>query len=372
MKAVEYASKQKMSLRKFDVFPKLVNEYRVGTVWGGILSLLSLFFAITLSWVEIHSYLHPQIRQKLIVDSARPTGEDGVTISMENLPRLKSFINITLPKAPCYLLHIDVIDSITQMSIPLDKVKTTFTRLSPSGQQIGVLPLDFMNKTSKNQNSQSCLIDDKKKCQTCLDVYNVFKEKGVQVPKLADIPQCSEVKKEISQMDNEGCRIESSFRAVRVGGEFHIAPGMSWFSDGWHVHDCITFGKLFKDINLTHTITRLQFAKTKEPLPLDNFTLVHPQTMPSFRVVYTADILEDNYSASRYSMDSSKVHMIPGIFFVYDVSPITATTYLDKEPKLHLITRLLTVFGAVLGIFRIVDHVIYSASRSTKKEEIEH
>ncbi|KAK8894236.1 Endoplasmic reticulum-Golgi intermediate compartment protein 3 [Tritrichomonas musculus] len=365
-----------MSLRKFDVFPKLVNEYRVGTVWGGILSLLSLFFAIGLSWVEIHSYLHPQVRQKLIVDSTRPTGEDGVTISMDNLPRLKSFINITFPRAPCYLLHIDVIDSITQISIPLDKVKTTFTRLSPNGQPISILPLDFMNISSSNNNQTkcgSCFIDGTKCCHTCLDVYNTFKDKGVRIPKLDDIPQCSEVRKKINQMDNEGCRVESSFRAVRVGGEFHVAPGLSWFSDGWHVHDLITFGKVFKEVNLTHTITRLQFAKTKGNLPLDNFTLVQSKPNSTWRVVYTADILEDNFSASRYAMYNS-TNMIPGIFFKYDVSPITATTYLDKEPKLHLATRLLTVFGAVLGIFRLIDTVIYSASTHTnsKKEEIEH
>ena len=84
-----------MSLRKFDVFPKLDNEYRIGTIIGGVLSLLSIISAIILSWVEIYSYLHPQVRQRLIVDSTRPTGDDGITISAANLPRLRSFINIT-------------------------------------------------------------------------------------------------------------------------------------------------------------------------------------------------------------------------------------------------------------------------------------
>lgn len=361
----------KMSLRKFDVFPKLDNEYRIGTIIGGVLSLLSIISAIILSWVEIYSYLHPQVRQRLIVDSTRPTGDDGVTISAANLPRLRSFINITFPYTPCYLMHIDVIDSITQMPIPLDKERTTFTRLSPQGRAIGVLSPNFMNITSNPppaSNCGSCLILDNRCCNTCQDVYDAFKEKTVEVPRISDIPQCSEVRKQIQQMDNEGCRIESSFRVVRVGGEFHVAPGLSWFKDGWHVHDVVTFGKLSKDINLTHTIARLQFAKTKGKLPLDDFTFVHSQPNSSVRVVYTADILESNYSVSKYSLYNS-TPSIPGIFFKYDVSPITATTYLDKEPRLHLVARLLTVIGGVLGMFRFLDTVLYRASLKKKTTE---
>jgi hypothetical protein len=61
--------------------------------------------------------------------------------------------------------------------------------------------------------------------------------------------------------------------------------------------------------------------------------------------------------------------MALGVFFKYDVSPITATSYTDGEPASHLLTRLLTVIGAVLGIFRVIDTVAYQ-SRKAKKTEI--
>ncbi|OHT10751.1 hypothetical protein TRFO_19886 [Tritrichomonas foetus] len=355
-----------MSLRKFDVFPKLENEYRIGTVWGGILSLISITFTIVLSWIEIRSFLNPPIRQRLIVDSARPTGDDGITISTETLPRFDSFINITFPSAPCFLLHFDVIDSVTQLTIPLDEIKSTFIRLSPDGKPIAPIPNNFMSM--KNGQCGSCMIDNST-CCTCIEVYNAFHSRGVQPPKISDIPQCSYVKSQIDKMTNEGCRVESSFRAVRVAGEFHVAPGLSWFNEGWHVHDLLTFGYIFKEVNLSHTINRLQFTKTDGPLPLDNFTNIQTKGDAAWRVVYTADILEGNYSASRFGL-YDPTNLSPGVFFKYDVSPITATTYLDREPTLHLVTRLLTVIGGVLGMFRFVDTILYSASKAKKKEEI--
>ena len=107
-----------MSLRRFDVFPKLDNEFRVGTTAGGILSLCSLVAAIVLSYVEIYSYLHPPVRQRLSVDAVRPTELDGVTISSRSQPRFDVNLDVTFPEAPCYLLHIDVLDSITQLPLP--------------------------------------------------------------------------------------------------------------------------------------------------------------------------------------------------------------------------------------------------------------
>ena len=357
-----------MSLRKFDVFPKLENNFRVGTVLGGVLSLVSLTFTIVLSYVEIHSYLNPPVRQRLIVDSARPTGEDGVTISSESLPRLDSFINITFHNIPCHLLHFDVIDSISQMSIPLEHVKTKFVRVDRNNKVIGILPNNFFSKDMSKE-CQSCQVNSDGCCRTCQDVLDSFNSLRVLPPRLSEIPLCQKVYNEYQTMKDEGCRVESSFRVVRVGGEFHVAPGLSFMKNGYHVHNLESLGYLFNQINLSHTIHRLQFSNTEGKLPLDGFTNIQEKS-ESWKVMYTADILEGNFSASRFSM-YNPVSSSPGVFFKYDVSPITAVTYLDQEPLLHLITRLLTVIGAVLGICRFIDSVYYSASKAKVQDKID-
>jgi hypothetical protein len=61
----------------------------------------------------------------------------------------------------------------------------------------------------------------------------------------------------------------------------------------------------------------------------------------------------------------------PGVVFKYDVSPITATECLDKEPVFHLVTRLLTVVGAVLGFFRLADAISYQSRKKQKPEKID-
>jgi hypothetical protein len=360
-----------MSLRRFDIFPKLDNEFRVGTAVGGILSILSILTTIYLSWAEIHAHLHPPTRQRLIVDAVKPTELDGITISSKSQPRLDVRLAVTFPRVPCYILHFDVIDSISQLPLPVDEVNTTFLRLNPAGNPIEPLGPDFLDTTPGDE-CGSCYIDKPEVnqcCRSCQDVFEAYHHRGFRPPPLAQVSQCAEVSERVHKFDDEGCRVNSQFRVVRGAGEFHLSPGLSWFNEGWHVHDLSVYGRTFEEINLSHTIENLQFTRRDGKMPLDG-KMFDQETAGSWRIVYTADVLADNFSVSRYGMKSSGT-MSPGVVFKYDVSPITATTYLDKEPLLHLVTRLLTVIGGVLGLFRVVDFVMYRSSRAKKPEKID-
>jgi hypothetical protein len=360
-----------MSLRKFDIFPKLDNEFRIGTAIGGILSLLSIITTIILSWVEIHAHLHPPTRQRLIVDSIKPTELDGITISSKSQPRFDVFLDVTFPSAPCYVLHFDVLDSVTQFPLPLDEINSTFNRLDPSGRPLGQLSPDFL-ETPPSSECGSCYLEPDNVpqcCKSCQDVFAGYRSKGFRPPPLTEVTQCHPISEKVHAYDSEGCRITSEFRAVRVAGEFHIAPGLSWFSEGWHVHDVQVFGRTFEELNLTHTIDRLQFSRTAGNMPLDGKPFTQ-EAEGKWKVVYTVDVLGDNFSVSRYGMVPEGPNS-PGIFMKYDVSPITATTYLDKEPLLHLATRLLTVIGGVLGLFRVLDVVLYRSSKASRPQKLE-
>ena len=358
-----------MGFKNFDVFPKLDNEFRVGTTAGGILSLLSLFAVIVLSYVEIHAYFNPPTRQRLIVDAQRPTGEDNKTISVEGQPRLNISFDITFPEAPCYLIHFDVIDPVTQLPVPLDYHQASFTRLSLKGQTLGDLPSNFL-ETEPQSECGSCYLENKQGCcKTCQDVFQAYKATAFAPPKLSQIDQCKVLLPKLSQMEHEGCRVKASLKTLRVASEFHIAPGLSWVSEGFHIHDLNTFGKTLDSVNLTHLIHRLQFTDNTGHMPLDGFWNVQP-AHGAWRVVYTADILSGNFSVSRYAMLNPKGSS-PGLFVKFDISPITATMYQNREPLLHLITRLVTVIGGVLGLFRFIDATLYAASSKKTQESID-
>jgi hypothetical protein len=104
-------------------------------------------------------------------------------------------------------------------------------------------------------------------------------------------------------------------------------------------------------------------------MPLDGGVYVQNET-GQWRVTYTADILGGNFSIARYALNGLGTHP-PGVYFRFDVSPISAVTYMDRKPVLHLVTRLLTVVGAVLGICRFVDAAWYASARRKKTDKIE-
>jgi hypothetical protein len=363
-----------MDIRKFDVFPKLDKEYRVGTTYGGILSILSILMTIILAYSEIHAYMHPSVRQRLFVDNRRPTGPDNVTISHLLQPKLPISVDFTFPHVPCYLLHFDAIDSITQITMPLERINSSYMRLSQSGQELGLINIsDLINTEVNKEKCGSCYDGGKSKricCRSCQEVFEVRKELMTIPPRLNEVEQCAPVFEKTMTMENEGCRIKASFNGLRTAAEFHIAPGYSFSTeDGFHIHDIGVFNKTFAEINLTHTVNHVRFNEKPGRYPLDG--LVNVQTeRNSWRVVYTADILEGNFSASKYQIYDSKSY-IQGIIIKYDVSPISAREYLDKENVLHLCARLLTVIGGALGIFRLLDLVLFHARKRKRREEIE-
>jgi hypothetical protein len=327
-----------------------------------------------LAFSEINAYLNPPTRQRLFVDTRKPTGPDNVIISSDLQPKLPVSLDITFPRVPCYLLHFDVLDLVTQLTMPLGRINSTFMRLSPNGQQIGILNVsDLINTEVNKEKCGSCYDHGKSKricCRSCQEVFEAHKELLMAPPRLNEVTQCAPVLQKISSMENEGCHITASFDGLRTASELHIAPGYSWNTEeGWHIHDLGVFNKTFQMINITHTINYVRFNENPGKYPLDGLTNVQTEDK-AWRVVYTADILEGNFSASKYQMYNPK-SFFPGVIIKYDVSPISAIEYKDKESVLHLCTRLLTVIGGALGIFRFIDSILFHTRKQTRKEQIE-
>ena len=360
-----------MSLRKFDVFPKLDNEFRVGTTTGGCLTIMSIISVIVLSITEISTYLHPDIRQRLAVDMRKPTGPDGITIDQNAQPKLDITLNITFPSAPCYLLHFDVIEPLSQLALPIDQISHQFKRLSPAGTVLGDFSPEDLLK-SKPVKCGSCgraNTTEKICCNTCQELFDLYEDQMLKPPRLYEAEQCKEIYQTTKSMDGEGCSIYAKFSSVLVASEFHIAPGYSRNKNGNHIHDIKLFNKTFADVNLTHIIHEIRYSNKEHSSPLDGTIKVQREKKP-FRALYTSDIQQNTFSTNSYELYNPK-RFSPGVFFRYDVSPINAEEYIDREPFSHLLTRLLTVFGATLGLFRFIDSISFKARKVQNKEELE-
>ena len=359
-----------MKLSNLDILPKLDKEYRVGTPLGGLLSIFSLLSTVLLFYFQIVEWNNPPIRQRLSVHQDPITGPDGYTLLPDQQPRYDVEIDITFPEAACHLLHLDVIDSYSQSVLSLeDKVKN-FTRIDKTGKIIKQFPKKFLslNKVQgcgscynayNNSNDANETNSQPKCCNTCKEVLNAYSLNGAPPPLLSEIQQCKYAVDLIKEMENEGCNIHSTFKVVKMAGRFHVSPGLSFDRNGWHVHDLRPFGENFSHINLTHTINTLKFSENDDQAPLNNITTVQSKLTKSWRVVYSIDILSNNeFSASRFENYDSKIYN-PGIYFNYDISPLSAEEYILKEPFLTLITSFVSIVGGVLMLFKMIDSVCF-------------
>lgn len=114
---------------RLDAFTKTVEDARVRTTSGGVVTIASLIVIFYLILGEWWDYRRVVVQPELIVDKGR--GE-----------RMEIHLNISFPRIPCELLTLDVMDvsgeQQTGVSHGVSKV-----RLSPSGEVIDMKALDL-------------------------------------------------------------------------------------------------------------------------------------------------------------------------------------------------------------------------------------
>lgn len=84
-------------MRNFDVFPKTMEDFKVRTKSGGLVSIAAYVLMITLSVLLLNDYLALQKETKLVVDNSR-----GEPISI--------YVDILFPEISCNLIGIDALD----------------------------------------------------------------------------------------------------------------------------------------------------------------------------------------------------------------------------------------------------------------------
>lgn len=82
----------------FDAYPKVLEDFKIKTSFGGLLSLVSFIVIVLLFAGELYSFLNVEIVEELFVDST--LADTRVDINFD----------ITFHKLPCSFLTIDVMD----------------------------------------------------------------------------------------------------------------------------------------------------------------------------------------------------------------------------------------------------------------------
>jgi len=322
---------------------------------------------------EFRSYLTPTTTDHLYVDTTR--GE-----------RIRINLNMTFPNLPCAGLSLVAMDVAGEQQIDVvsNLVKT---RRDLAGNKLGVELDDEHLRRKMVGKCGPCFLGHKDMeeaggqcCNSCADVQSVFKRKALRRLKWDEHPLC---RHEALLADpaklvgvHEGCNLFGFLEVNKVAGNFHVAPGKAFESAaGQLIHEFKPFDS--NTYNVSHLIHSLSFGVhyPGRQNPLDEsqrilrtgsgvvqyFVKVVPTTysFTSGRVITSCQysVTEQFKKANDGSVQG---YVLPGVFFIYDISPIMVTFTEERPAFAHFLTSLCAIVGGVFTVAGIIDSCIYS------------
>ncbi|KAF2717407.1 endoplasmic reticulum-golgi intermediate compartment protein-like protein 3 [Polychaeton citri CBS 116435] len=254
----------KSRFTRLDAFTKTVEDARVRTTSGGIVTLTSLLLILWLVWGEWSDYRRVVVHPELIVDKGR--GE-----------KMEIHMNISFPRVPCELLTLDVMDVSGEIQTGVmhgvNKVRlrpenegggVIETKALDLGQEDPAAHLDpnycgecYGAPSPPNGLKQGC-------CQTCAEVREAYASVSWSFGRGDNVEQCERehYSEHLDEQRREGCRIEGGIRVNKVVGNFHFAPGKSFSNGNMHVHDLDNYmtGGPGIEHTFSHKVHQLRFG----------------------------------------------------------------------------------------------------------------
>jgi len=400
------------SLKRFDAYPKTLDDFRVRTYSGGVVSIVCTIIIIWLFISELSLYLTVDTQPELFVDASR--GE-----------KLRINIDITFPDLPCAFLSVDAMDIAGEHQ--LDVFDNIFKkRLDKGGNPIGVVEKEkltsynirkdeeFKKKSeeedttirssNKNVPKEECLSCYGAEpfagacCNTCEDVREAYRKKGWAFAHPDSIQQCMTEgwSEKMEAQKGEGCNVYGFLLVNKVAGNFHFAPGKSFQQQHMHVHDLQPFKQgLF---NVSHNINRLSFGQDFPGIvnPLDGvikdnqyssgmyqyFVKVVPtiyENLDGVKVFTNQFSVTENFRPIETLIDEKTPQQpahgssdheggLPGVFVMYDLSPIMVKFTERSRSFTHFLTGVCAIVGGIFTVAGLIDSLIYNSLRSIGKK----
>ncbi|ODH25186.1 hypothetical protein ACO22_05235 [Paracoccidioides brasiliensis] len=314
----------KSRFARLDAFTKTVEDARIRTRSGGLVTIVALFVISFLIWGEWYEYRRIVVLPELVVDKGR--GE-----------RMEIHLNITFPHLPCELLTLDVMDVSGEMQSGIIH-GISKVRLAPESEgghviDTTALVLHTQTDAAKHLDPDYCgpcygapppsHATKPGCCSTCEEVREAYASQSWAFGRGENVEQCERegYSKNLDAQRNEGCRIEGVLRVNKVVGNFHIAPGRSFSSGNIHAHDLDTYYHTPVPHHMSHKIHQLRFGPQlsdeissrwkwtdhHHTNPLDN-TSQHT-TDPRYNFMYFVKVVSTSYLPLGWSPEfSSSVH----------------------------------------------------------------
>jgi endoplasmic reticulum-Golgi intermediate compartment protein 3 len=215
-------------------------------------------------------------------------------------------------------------------------------------------------------------------CNTCDDVKKAYKRLGWTV-KMHEVEQCqalasAETLKEQYSEDG-GCQVYGTVELNKASGHFHIVPhnnirNLKTGRQGGVVNlmDLLSF--TFDQFNISHTVNSLSFGHHFPGIasPLDGEERHVKDTHGMYQ--YYVKIVPTTYEkidgseieSNQYSVTEHLRHLspgsgrgMPGVYFYYQVSPISAQFVETRKPFMRFLTSTCAIIGGTFTVMGIID-----------------
>ncbi|KAG7842221.1 hypothetical protein KL942_000959 [Ogataea angusta] len=393
------------SILRFDAFSKTVDDARVKTTSGGILTLVCILTTLLLLVNEYTDYSRIVTRPELVVDRDRNK-------------KLEINLDISFQNMPCDLLTLDIMDQSGDMQLDLLSSGFSKIRLDREGNEIGQENMrvnqEFALTSSDPAYCGSCYgaadqsrndelpQDQKVCCNSCESVKQAYARNAWKFYDGKDIEQCEKegyVDRINARLD-EGCRVRGTAEIARIGGNLHFAPGSSMNFNEKHVHDLSLYDKHSGKFNFDHTINHFSFGlddhsvadyKTTHPLDATGHKDGQKYHVYSYflKVVNTRyefldgrKVETNQFSATQHDRPfrggrdedhPNTIHAqggLPGVFFHFEISPLKIINreQYNKTWSAFALGACAVVSG-VLTVFTLLDRTIWAANRMLKDKK---
>jgi len=377
-------------LKKFDAYPKTLEDFRVRTFSGAAVSILSGIFILWLFISEFTYYLSTEVQPELLVDTTR--GE-----------KLRINMDIVFHNLPCAYLSVDAMDISGEHQLDVDH-NIFKKRLGPDGKPISAGPTkqdslgDVAPKTADGKAVVEKLPADYcgscygaeavpgTCCNTCEEVQEQYRRKGWAFTNPDVIEQCVRegFTQKLADQMGEGCQVYGYLLVNKVAGNFHFAPGKSFQQHHMHVHDLQPFRNM--KYNMSHSVYRLSFGREFPGVvnPLDGVVKVSDKEkdgagmyqyfikiVPTIYEPLSGNALNTNqFSVTEHfkPLGGESSHGLPGVFFMYELSPIMVHFKEQRKSFAHFITGVCAIIGGVFTVAGIIDSFIYQGMKTLKKK----
>merc|ERR1719327_798378 len=299
-------------VKKFDVYSKVHEDYRVHTRSGGMVSLLSMFAILLLFLTELSGYLNPEVVDHIIVDT---------TLDQ----RLPIGVNITFPSLHCEDVYVDTIDSRQEAHADVH-----------GSMQKTVINADWSigQESDAGKDGTGCRIHGEilvgkvtGNFHVALGKAKVFNGKLIHVFNFSDAQE-------------------------------------KGFNTSHHIHH-LTFGEQVHDMKptLAGTAKIVNHGAFMFHYYVDLVPTLY--TASDGTIVYTHQyaITEQHKSV----MSNGKFVGLPGVFFVYRFSPFMVQKMNKVKPMSHFLVSVCAIIGGVFTVTGMLDSVLYKSYMGLKR-----